>query len=663
MSLSSGYVVEIVVKGSVPESAVVLSLSGTNVRVMLVNGKETNIPEKKILYSSTRSLISVSDKDNCKQNLININNTRKNIADKIDLAEIRELLSEDPKFYELSEIAEFLYDLNDFDSIAALLRKLCEDKLYFKNKNNTFQPVSEEVLKQTLEQLKKKELQEKEESVLVDSLKNLINNNVLDDNLKPYLQDLKDFTAIGEEANISKKFSNALNKASINNNRKVFMSLVKAGILKEDENLDLIKFRTPVAFSDELEKEAESICNIDIKALNRTDLTNLKTWAIDSPGSKDRDDAFSFEKTDDGYTLWVHIADPSEIIKPDSLLDKEAARRGSSIYMPDLRINMFPGIISEEFLSLDEGKERLALSFKLDFSSEFELKNIVIKKSIIKLDKATEYPLANDMLKTDEWLNSAYLFSQKLQAKRVENGAVIIPRQPELDIKVIDDNIVIEQENRDELTAGMIAEFMIWVNHAAALWFHENSIPGLFRIQEGDSDFVVPECEGFNPVVLWNTLKIMRKTTVGADFGKHYSLGVIGYTQISSPLRRYSDLLLHRQIKAFLDQQPFMSQEELNRRVMISDIAVDHAEDTMKDRERYYILKYLKQQQKSSEVVFDGVVVDSGLTEVNFYVDFLCSFRHCRKPNFDVAPGMKIKVKVNQIDLFDSIIRFDIRKS
>lgn len=663
MSLSSGYVVEFIAKGSVPESAVVLSISGTNVRVMLVNGKETNISEKKILYSSTRSLISVSDKESCKQNLININNARKDIAEKIDLAEIRELLSEDPKFYEFSEIAEFLYDLNDFDSIAALLRKLCEDKIYFKNKNNTFQPVSDEVLKQTLEQLKKKELQEKEELVLVDSLKNLINNNILDDNLKPYLQDLKDFAAIGEEANVSKKFSNALNKASINNNRKVFMSLVKAGILKEDENLDLIKFRTPVAFSEELEKEAEKICNIDIRALNRTDLTNLKTWAIDSPGSKDRDDAFSFEKRENGYTLWVHIADPSEIIKPDSVLDKEAARRGSSIYMPDLRINMFPKIISEEFLSLDEGKERLALSFELDFSSEFELKNIAIKKSIIKLDKATEYPLANEMLKTDEWLNSAYLFSEKLQAKRVENGAVIIPRQPELDVKVEDGNILIEQENRDELTAGMIAEFMIWVNHAAALWFHNNSIPALFRTQEGDSDFVIPNCESFDPVVLWNTLKVMRKTSVGADFGKHYSLGVIGYTQISSPLRRYSDLLLHRQIKAYLDQQPFMSQEELNRRVMISDIAVNHAEDTMKDRERYYILKYLKQQQKSSEVIFDGVVVDSGLTEVNFYVDFLCSFRHCRKPNFDVSPGMKIKVKVNQIDLFDSIIRFDIRKS
>ena len=663
MSLSSGYIVEFIAKGSIPESAVVLSISGPNVRVMLVNGKETNIPEKKILYSSSRSLISISDKENCKQNLININNTRKAIADKIDLAEIRELLCEDPKFYELNEIAEFLYDSNDFDSIAALLRKLCEDKIYFKNKNNTFQPVSEEVLKQSIEQLKKKELQEKEEAVLVESLKNLINNAVLDDYLKPYLQDLKDFIAIGEEAGISKKFSNAMNKASINNNRKVFLSLVKAGILKEDENLDLIKFRTPVAFSEEQKKEAENLCNIDIKALDRVDLSYLKTWAIDSPGSKDRDDAFSFEKTDEGYTLWVHIADPSEIVKPDSLLDKEAARRGSSIYMPDLRINMFPETISEEFLSLDEGKERLALSFKLDFSSEIELKNIGINKSIIKLDKATEYPLANTMLESDDWLKSAYLFSEKLKAERIKNGAVIIPRQPELEIKVIDENIVIEQENRDELTAGMIAEFMIWVNHAAALWFHEKSIPALFRIQEGSSDFVIPKCESFDPVALWNTLKVMQKTIVGPDFGKHYSLGVLGYTQISSPLRRYSDLLLHRQIKSFLDQQPFMSQEELNGRVMISDIAVDHAEDTMRDREKYYMLKYLKQMQKSSEVIFDGVVVDSGLSEVNFYVDFLCSFRHCRKPNFDVSPGMKIKVKVNQIDLFDNIIRFDIRKS
>ncbi len=663
MNLSAGYIIEFISKGSVPEAAVVLSIASPNVRIMLVNGKETNIPEKKILYSSNRSLTSVSNKENCKQNLININNKRNEIAEKIDLSEIRELLVEDPKFYELFEIAEFLYDSSDCDSIAALLRKLSEDHIYFKNKNNTFQPVSEEALKQAIELQKKKEQQGQEEALLVESLKNLLTNGLFDEALKPYLQDLKDFVAMGEEANISKKLSNSLNKASINNNRKVFQALVKANILSEDENFDLIKYRTPISFSNELQNEANEISKIDIRSLDRVDLTNLKTWAIDSPGSKDRDDAFSFEKKEDGYVLWIHIADPSEIIKPGSLLDKEASRRGSSIYMPDLRINMFPESISENLLSLDENKEKLALSFVLDFSNECELKKITINKSIIKVEKATSYPLANEMLESDEWLKSAYLFSEKLKQERIKNGAIIIPRQPELEIKVVDEQIIIEHENRDEFTAGMIAEFMIWANHAVAEWFHSNGIPCLYRVQEGDSETPIPECKDFDPVIFWNSLKIMRKTTVGPDFGKHFSLGVNGYTQISSPLRRYSDLLLHRQIKSFLDGQPTMTQEELNQKVMISDIAVDHAEDTMRDRERYYLLKYLKQQQKNSEVIFDGVVVDSGLTEVNFYVDFLCSFRHCRKPSFDVTPGMKVKVKVNQIDLFDNIVRFDLRKN
>ncbi len=663
MNLSSGYIIEFVAKGSVPEAAVVLSISGSNVRIMLTNGKETNIPEKKILYSSNRSLTSVSNKENCKQNLININNARNEIAEKIDLAEIRELLVEDPKFYELSEIAEFLYDSNDCDSIAALLRKLSDDHIYFKNKNNTFQPVSEEALKQAIELQKKKELQAQEESLLVESLKNLLANGQFDESMKPYLQDLKDFVVLGEEANISKKLFNSLIKASINNNRKVFQALVRAGILNEDENFDLIKYRTPISFSEEQKKEADELSKLDIKSLNRSDLTHLKTWAIDSPGSKDRDDAFSFEKKDDGYILWIHIADPSEIIKPDTILDKEASRRGSSVYMPDLRINMFPEIISESLLSLDENGEKLALSFALEFSSDYQLKNTSISKSIIKVEKATSYPSANEMLDSDNWLKSAYLFSESLKQERLKNGAIIIPRQPELEIKVIDGEIIIEHENRDELTAGMIAEFMIWVNHAVAKWFHNNSIPCLYRVQEGDSETTIPPSDTFDPVLFWTSLRLMRKTTVGADFGKHFSLGVIGYTQISSPLRRYSDLLLHRQIKAFLDGQPTMTQEELNKRVMISDIAVDHAEDTMKDRERYFMLKYLKQQQKNSEVIFDGVIVDSGLTEVNFYVDFLCSFRHCRKPSFDVTPGMKVKVKVNQIDLFDNIIRFDLRKN
>lgn len=661
MNLSSGCIVEFIAKGSIPEAAVVLNTSGSNVRLMLTNGKETNVSEKKILLSSNRSLTGVSDKEACKQNLIRFNNARKEIAEKINLAEIHELLVEDQRFYELDEIAGFLYDPSDYDSSAALLRKLCEDHIYFKSKNNAYQPVSEEALKQALELQQKKEQQEKEEGVLVEALKDLLNNGRLDDCLTDYIQDIKDFVAKGEEAGIAKKLSNAFDKAGINSNRKVFQALVNAGILDQDENIDIIKYRVPVEFGKEQLKEAEELLKTDLKALPRTDLTALKTWAIDSPGSKDRDDAFSFEKTDDGYTLWVHISDPSELIKEGSILDKEAARRGSSIYMPDLRVHMFPDILSENFLSLDEGKERLSLTFVLKFNSVAEFLSVDIVEALIKVEKATDYDTANSLLAEDNWLNEAYQFSEKLKASRAASGAVILPRQPELSVKVVDGEIIVEHENRDELTAGMIAEFMIWANHAAAEWFHKNAIPCLYRMQDGDSEALPEIGDSFEPVAFWNTLKQMHKTVVGPNFGRHFSLGIDGYTQISSPIRRYSDLVLHRQIKSFLNGRTTASQNDIEQIIMISDTAVSRADEVMRNRERYFLLKYLKLQQKSKEVIFDGVVVETGLTEVNFYVDFFCAFRHCRKPNFDVGAGTKVKVKVNQIDLFDNIVRFDLR--
>ena len=661
MNLSSGCIVEFIAKGSIPEAAVVLNTSGSNVRLMLTNGKETNVSEKKILLSSNRSLTGVSDKEACKQNLIRFNNARKEIAEKINLAEIHELLVEDQRFYELDEIAGFLYDPSDYDSSAALLRKLCEDHIYFKSKNNAYQPVSEEALKQALELQQKKEQQEKEEGVLVEALKDLLNNGRLDDCLTEYIQDIKDFVAKGEEAGIAKKLSNAFDKAGINSNRKVFQALVNAGILDQDENIDIIKYRVPVEFGKEQLKEAEELLKTDFKALPRTDLTALKTWAIDSPGSKDRDDAFSFEKTDDGYTLWVHISDPSELIKEGSILDKEAARRGSSIYMPDLRVHMFPDILSENFLSLDEGKERLSLTFVLKFNSVAEFLSVDIVEALIKVEKATDYDTANSLLAEDNWLNEAYQFSEKLKASRASSGAVILPRQPELSVKVVDGEIIVEHENRDELTAGMIAEFMIWANHAAAEWFHKNAIPCLYRMQDGDSSALPEIGDSFEPVAFWNTLKQMHKTVVGPNFGRHFSLGIDGYTQISSPIRRYSDLVLHRQIKSFLNGRTTASQNDIEQIIMISDTAVSRADEVMRNRERYFLLKYLKQQQKNKEVIFDGVVVETGLTEVNFYVDFFCAFRHCRKPNFDVGAGTKVKVKVNQIDLFDNIVRFDLR--
>ncbi|KAF1082414.1 MAG: hypothetical protein GQF41_1135 [Candidatus Rifleibacterium amylolyticum] len=663
MNLSVGCIVEFSAKGSHPDIAVVMSVAGGNVRLLLSNGKETTVTEKKIMHATARAATGVADREACRQNLVKTNERRKCIAETINLEELHALLYEEQRIFKIEELAGFLFDPDDDDSAAALLRALCTDKLYFKDKNEGYQPVSLEDLAVAREQLARKQAQEEEENNLAEALKQLEKSGAVAEVLNAHLNDLKSLAACGEEAKLSKRLSNALDRADLNNQRKLFQAMVKAGIFNADENLDIIRFKLPVEFAPEILAEAAAVASITPAVNGRRDLTAQRTWAIDTPETRDRDDAFSFETLPDGCNrLQVHVADPAELIKPGSLLDKEAARRGSSVYMPDQRIHMLPTEISEELFSLNHEENRMALTFSLLFSPECELREVEIFESLIHIEHAVDYDTADSMLAENQWLQQALDLAERLKKCREKMGAVMFPRQPELSVKVRDDDIIVEQRNRDDLTQGMIAEFMIWANHAAAEYCRKNSIPCLYRVQEGDENR--PEFgDSFDPVQFFAAIKTFRKTTVSQTAGRHYSLGLSSYTQATSPLRRYSDLLVHRQIKAVINgRSPEYNDNDLAQAVLISDSAVSRAEEIMRNRDRYFLHKYLKQQQKTGEVVFDGTIVEVGLSEAVFYVDFLCSFKHCRRPSFDIAVGQQVLVKVTQIDLFDGTIRFDLRQ-
>ena len=663
MNLSVGCIVEFSAKGSHPDIAAVMSVAGGNVRLMLSNGKETTVTEKKIMHATARAATGVADRETCRQNLVKTNERRKGIAETINLEELHALLYEEQRIFKIEELAGFLFEPDDDDSAAALLRALCTDKLFFKDKNEGYQPVSLEDLAVAHEQLARKQAQEDEENNLAEALKQLEKSGTVAEVLDLHLNDLKNLAACGEEAKIAKRLSNALDRADLNNQRKLFQAMVKSGIFTTDENLDLIRFRLPVEFAPEVLAEAEAIANITSADNNRRDLTAQRVWAIDTPETRDRDDAFSFETRADGSCLLqVHVADPAELIKPGSTLDKEAARRGSSVYMPDQRIHMLPTGISEELFSLNHEENRMALTFSLFFSPECELREVEIFESLIHIEHAIDYDTADKMLTDNQWLQQALDFSGRLKKKREVQGAVMFPRQPELSVKVKDGEIIVEQRNRDDLTQGMIAEFMIWANHAAAEYCCKNSIPCLYRVQEGDDNR--PEfSDTFDPVQFFAAIKTFRKTTVSQTAGRHYSLGLNPYTQATSPLRRYSDLLIHRQIKAAINgRPPEYNDNELAQAVLISDSAVSRAEEIMRNRDRYFLHKYLKQQQKNGELVFDGIIVEAGINEAVFYIDFFCSFKHCRRPSFDIAVGQQVLVKVTQIDLFDGTIRFELRQ-
>lgn len=662
MNLVAGSVVEIPAKSSQTSIAAVLSTASGKTRLYLLNGKETTIPDKKILHATQRPVVSVADRENCRTTLGQIDQIRSDTAAKICLSELHELLVDDPRGYSLTELAEFLFSADDENSIAALLRALSADGLYFKYKNDQYFPVSSEDLAQAQEQLQKKLAREEEEAHKTAAFKEAASSRQFPEILREHLADLRLYVAAGDESNIPGRLTNILDKAGLANPRKLFSLMVSCGEMDEDENLLLIKNRVPVDFSEEIISEALNLRSTHIDTGNRRDLTGQKTWAIDTPGSKDRDDAFSFvEQTDGSKLLFIHIADPSEYIKPGSLIDSEAQKRGSSIYMPDKRIHMLPPQLSEEFLSLESGVDHLAVTIQMHFDESANLINTEIFESVIKIEQATFYDKANSELEKNEWLKNAYEFSQALTNKRKLQGAAMFPRQGELSVEIINGEIVVSQRSRDELTQGMIAEFMIWANHATALWFHEREIPCLYRTQEGPDSW--PDFgETFDPVTFFPALRSFRKTSISNKASRHASLGLDAYVQVTSPLRRYSDMLLQRQIKAFLNNQTLpYDATELAHNMCIADETVGCADFIMREREKYYVLKYLKQQQKDSEVLLDAVVVDTSGSDAIFYCDFLCGFKHCRKPAFDIVVGQKLKARVNKIDLFDGIIRFDLR--
>ncbi|MCZ9990423.1 ribonuclease catalytic domain-containing protein [Brachyspira hyodysenteriae] len=174
---------------------------------------------------------------------------------------------------------------------------------------------------------------------------------------------------------------------------------------KSDSKIIAKSYNIKLDFGENILKLAEEINNkADFTNIedDRVDLRNLKTITIDSESSKDLDDAFSIEKTDNNYKVYVHISDVSHFIELDSPLDLEARARGNSTYLIDTVYNMFPEILSNNIISLNENEDRFALTFIADINNEGEILSSSICKSVIKSDRKLSYDYAEKLIKKEE---------------------------------------------------------------------------------------------------------------------------------------------------------------------------------------------------------------------------------------------------------------------
>ena len=315
----------------------------------------------------------------------------------------------------------------------------------------------------------------------------------------------------------------------------------------------------------------------------RLDLTALTAYAIDDEGTTTPDDAISF----DGKHLWIHIADPAALIVPGSKLDESARERGSTLHLPDLIVHMLPEK-AIEILGLGLGETSPALSLCLEIDSEGQARPLQLTPSLVRVERMT-YEEAEDNLAAGPIAGAASILSKR-RAFRFTHGAVDI-QLPEVRVRVssegkIEVTPISHTESRD-----IVQESMIAAGEALAWWCIERNLPIPFSSQRGGDSLGTP-----------NTLSDMhaarRKMARSARSLKpspHAGLGVAVYTQGTSPLRRYLDLLVHQQIRASLSGRPILSEDEVLRAIGETDAVSGAVRKAEQFSERHWILAYLLQ--------------------------------------------------------------------
>lgn len=360
-------------------------------------------------------------------------------------------------------------------------------------------------------------------------------------------------------------------------------------------------------------------------------------YAIDSEHSTDPDDAVAF----DGEYLWVHIADPASAVLPDSKIDEVARGRGTTLYIPEGTSRMLCESCLEDYaLGLKEISR--ALSFRIKLDSESQIEECQVMKTIIKVKRMT-YVQAEEQKESPE-LKPLFEIARKNKARREANGAVVI-QMPEVDICVDKETkkVTIEPELRLE-SNDMIAELMILAGEGAAKFAFKNSIPFMYISQESP-DFPSKIPEGW--AGQFAMVKCMRKRSVGITPAPHAALGLSFYSQVTSPLRRYGDLISHQQLRAFIDGRRLLNKDEMLERVAAGDAASLAARKVSRQSELHWKLVYLLQ---NPEKTYEAFCIDKRGNDALFLIpalDMQTTIKNCA----DLALNDKRILQMKNVDI------------
>lgn len=375
----------------------------------------------------------------------------------------------------------------------------------------------------------------------------------------------------------------------------------------------------------------------------RLDLTHLAAYAIDDEGSEDPDDAISL----DGDRIWVHVADVAALVSVDSAADLEARARGANLYLPENIVHMLPTEATERLgLGLQAISPALSIGFGLD--EDAELTDICIALTRIKVSRHTYDEI--DKCLDEKPFSDLKALCDRFYHRRMAAGASNI-NLPEVSVRVKEENILIKPLNRLE-SRQMVTDAMLMAGEAVARYALENEIPVPFATQPAPENPSSPEGMAAN-FAYRRQLKPSKLKTLEEP---HSGLGLALYTRVTSPLRRYLDLVTHQQLRAHLLGNEVMPLKMISERIAASEAVTGAVRRVERFSNTHWKLIYL---MRNPNWRGKGVVVEMVDKRAKVIIPELALETRIRLRQ-ELPLDREISVAVREIDLPDLTVWFRV---
>ncbi|MBI3952259.1 MAG: RNB domain-containing ribonuclease [Acidobacteria bacterium] len=592
--------------------ALVIRHTGNKLQVLDERGKHDRVsPHHVVLVHSDKIALSefLTQASQLKSRI-------ESIKEQIDAELLWESVQDEPREFSLAELAQNYFGDHDAVHRSALFRALMEDTLHFRRKGSLFiarlrQQVADQLM--TIRRRQEKEAFRQQALQWIQQVLTADGDAAVPPEMVGLLQQTEDFL-------LRKKSNEAaylLGQASEDLPAKeaAFELLVKTGRLDPDADPLLVVAGIEERFPRRVLEQAERLVPFQGEA-GRRDFTALAAFSIDDEETREVDDALTVEVREECLRVGIHIADVAYFVAKADPMDEEAYRRSVSIYLPTRTVTMFPERLAYTLASLHQDQLRPTMSFQIDFDETGQVLDWRLHRGQVRVARRLSYVEADQMLESSaideviEHLRRLRTISSHLTDQRLAHGAIII-RRPELKIRVRDGQINLKVIDPHSPSRRLISELMILANRLAAQHATRQGLPVIFRTQ--DPPLVDPGVYGggpdYDPIGVSKILKGMKRSRPSLFPQPHAGLGLDAYTQLTSPIRRFSDIVIQRQMAAHLAGQPVpYEREELLEILTTAEAAERDMQAIERQATRFWALQYLT--RLGTDHQFEAMIVE-----------------------------------------------------